>query len=182
MLSSYRLARLVAAAWRDAGTRNDPGPMLAHVLLLFFSGVRPEEILKLEWKQFGWDRGEIVLDEAATKISRVRHSRLDPGLARVLKALSERGDVPGYWSRRMFRRIRARAGCGEGNGWGADIGRHTYASTRYALGEAEHDLSADMGNSVGVLRNNYINRLVTRDVSVECWRVLDSVEAKLARL
>ena len=180
VLSAYRLARLVAAAWRDAGSHKDPGPMLAHVLLLFFSGVRPEEILKLEWKQFGWDRGEIVLDEAATKISRVRHSRLDPRLARVLKALAASGEVPGYWSRRMFRRIRARAGCGEGKGWGADIGRHTYASTLYALGTAEHDLSADMGNSVTVLRSHYINRLVSRDEAAKCWRVLDAMVHRLA--
>lgn len=38
-----------------------------------------------------------------------------------------------------------------------------------------------MGNSVGVLRSHYINRLVTRDTSAKCWRVLEAVEAKLAR-
>jgi len=182
VLSAYHLARLVAAAWHDAGSREEPGPMLAHILLLFFSGVRPEEIVKLSWGQFGWDRGEVVLDEAATKISRVRHSRLDPRLARVLKILSGRGDVPGYWSRRMFRRIRAKAGCGGWNGWGADIGRHTYASTLYALGTAEHDLSADMGNSVTVLRSHYINRLVSRDEAARCWRILDAVATRLTRL
>ena len=179
VLSAYHLSRLVAAAWRDAGSRTEPGPMLAHILLLFFSGVRPEEIQKLSWKQFGWDRGEVVLDEAATKVSRVRHSRLDPRLARVLKVLAERGEVPGYWSRRMFRRIRARAGCGEGDGWAVDIGRHTYASTLYALGTAEHDLSADMGNSVVVLRSHYINRLVSRSEAAKCWRVLDAVVARI---
>ena len=110
----------------------------------------------------------------------MRHCRLDPRLARVRKVLMERGHVPGYWSQRMTNRTRRRAGVMAS--WAIDIGRHTYASTRYALGEAEHDLSADMGNSVGVLRSHYINRLVTRDVSAKCWRVLEFVEAKLARL
>jgi len=174
------VARLIAATWRDGGTRKEPGPMLAQMLLLFFSGVRPEEVNKLTWAAFSWDRGEVVLDEAATKTSRVRHCRLDPRLVRVLKVLKERGDVPGYWSRRMFRRVRERAGCSRLNDWAVDIGRHTYASTRFALGAPEAELAYDMGNSVAVLRSHYINRLVSRAEAEKCWRVLDAVASRLA--
>ena len=180
VLEPARLARLIAATWRDGGRRTEPGPMLPYMLLLFFSGVRPEEVVRLaDWAQFSWDRGEVVLDESATKISRVRHCRLDPQLVRVLRLLKERGELPGFWSRRMFERIRHRAGVVES--WAVDIGRHTYASTRYALGTAEHDLSADMGNSVVVLRKHYVNRLVSREQAERCWRVLAAVEAKLTR-
>lgn len=182
VLAPARLARLIAATWADGGQRTEPGPMLPYMLLLFFSGVRPEEVVKLtDWAQFSWDRGEVVLDESATKISRVRHCRLDARLVRVLRLLKDRGELPGYWSRRMFERVRNRAGTAEGRGWAVDIGRHTYASTRYALGTAEHDLSADMGNSVTVLRKHYVNRLVSREQAEQCWRVLEAVEGKLIR-
>ena len=177
VMDAYHVARLIAAAWYDAGNRREPGPMLAHYLLLFFSGVRPQEIRPLRWGAFSWDRGEVVLDESATKVSRVRHCRLDPCLARVLRVLMDRGDVPGYWSQRMVNRTRQRAGVMAS--WAIDIGRHTYASTRYALGTAEHDLSADMGNSVTVLRSHYINRLVSRDEAAKCWRILDAVADRL---
>ena len=99
----------------------------------------------------------------------------------MLLALKKRGDIPSYFSRRMLTRARRRAGC-DCDGWAIDIGRHTYASTRHALGTTEAELAHDMGNSVTVLRSHYINRLVTRDVSAKCWRVLEAVEAKLARL
>ena len=180
VLDSWRLAKLVAAIWRDGGTRTEPGPMLAHVLLLFFSGVRPEELARLRWDVFGWDRAEVVLDEATTKISRVRYCRLDPRLARVLLALKGRGDIPSYFSRRMLTRARRRAGCGTGcAGWAIDIGRHTYASTRHALGTTEAELAHDMGNSVTVLRSHYINRLVSRAEAERCWRILDTVAERL---
>lgn len=181
VIDSWRLAKLVAAVWRDGGTHTEPGPMLAHVLLLFFSGVRPEEIARLRWDVFGWDRSEVVLDEATTKVSRVRYCRLDPRLARVLLALKKRGDIPGYFSRRMLTRARRRAGC-DCDGWAIDIGRHTYASTRHALGATEAELAHDMGNSVTVLREHYINRLVSRADAERCWRILDVVAKRLARL
>lgn len=37
-----------------------------------------------------------------------------------------------------------------------------------------------MGNSVTVLRSNYINRLVSRDEATKCWRIIDSVADRLA--
>lgn len=51
----------------------------------------------------------------------------------------------------------------------------------HALGTAEHDLSADMGNSVVVLRSHYINRLVSRREAAKCWRVLDAVSSRFPR-
>jgi hypothetical protein len=99
----------------------------------------------------------------------------------VLLALKKRGDIPDYFSRRMLTRARRRAGCGTGcDGWAIDIGRHTYASTRHDLGATEAELAHDMGNSVTVLRDHYINRLVSRAKAERCWRILATVARRLA--
>ena len=44
----------------------------------------------------------------------------------------------------------------------------------------EAELAHDMGNSVTVLREHYINRLVSRYEAAKCWRILDAVATRLA--
>ena len=170
--SAEGIERLVEAARVDNARSRGfnaarQGVLLPWVLLCFFSGVRPEEAARLRrgWEDFNFDRGEIVLGENVTKVSRVRIVRLSAELAECLQILRERGFAPGFFSRRVFERVRVAAGIK----WAPDIGRHSYASYSFALGVPEAELVMDMGNSVAVLRRHYINRLASRS-EAERWR------------
>jgi integrase len=179
VLPPYPLARLVAAAWYEGGTRKAPGPMLPYALLTWFSAIRPDEVQRLRWEFFNLEAGLVVLDERVTKVSMIRMVHLMPELVTCLKVLKRRKMRPGLFSRRAWDRIRQRAGV-DGERWVVDMGRHTYASSRYAIDHDEAALSADMGNSVAVLRKHYINRLVDARAAAR-WRLVLATVARRLR-
>ena len=56
------------------------------------------------------------------------------------------------------------------------------AGIKLKLGATEAELAHDMGNSGTVLREHYINRLVSQAEAERCWRVLDSVDTRIGRI
>ena len=53
------------------------------------------------------------------------------------------------------------------------------AGIKLKLGATEAELAHDMGNSGTVLREHYINRLVSQAEAERCWRILDAVADRL---
>lgn len=179
--TAWRLWRLVAAAWHDGGTRRAPGEMLAYALMTFGSAVRPQEFCRLTWPMVNLTDALLPLDEHVTKVSMIRNVHLQPAIARALGKLKQRKLPLGFFSRRRWDRIRERAGL-TGTEWAVDVGRHTYASNRYAITNEEGALAADMGNSVPVLRRFYLNRLVTAAQAKRAEAVFAAVARKAERL
>ena len=56
------------------------------------------------------------------------------------------------------------------------------AGIKLKLGATEAELAHDMGNSGTVLREHYINRLVSRAEAARCWRILDAVAKRLCQI
>jgi integrase len=161
-------ALMVAAATdeieqgRDKGQVNGPtaiGLMLPWFAICAYSGIRPEEAMRLTWDRINLDSGVAELDPSCTKVGLVRAVRLTAKLVALLVGAKEEGLEPGFVSRRAYRRIRDAAGVP----WAIDILRHTYVSHRYAIDGDLNEIARDCGNSVAVIQKHYLRRTISRE-------------------
>ena len=141
---------------------NKMGVMLPYFSITLFSGVRPEECRRLtSWEYFDLDEHKHI--EISERISKT-NARLVPihgNLLFILRKCKECGLNPGFFSKRVFNRVRKNAGVL--NNWQLDILRHTFASHHYALYKNMNDLCYSMGNSPAVLRRNYLRPVPAKE-------------------
>lgn len=149
----------------NAAATVNAGVMLPYFGVALLSGARPEEAMRLnDWRFFDLDDHNIIrIDETIAKTC-ARFIPICPKLKSILIDCRKRGIVPGFFNRRVFRRVRKVAGLtSPWTGAQNDIMRHSFASFSYALDQDLAKLSQACGNSPNILRSRYIQPVTRRE-------------------
>lgn len=135
--------------------------------LCLLCGLRPDEARRLMWDHIRIAERHVVVDAAASKVRRRRIVPMDD-IAAAWLAIDAQPTGPVVTSYTNLRRDRRAAAAAAGIRWTADVLRHTHASMRLARGDAADKVSADMGNSTGILLTHY-KELATADTAAKFW-------------
>ena len=140
-----------------------------------FSGIRPEELLKLEWSDIKWRQGMIRVRAEVSKVGKTRNVAIEPNLRLWLSpyANSTGKICPSNW-RRRFRKTRIDAGVLD---WPADCLRHSFATYWLEKHKDAPRLALEMGNSVSVIMNHYHRVLDNPDDATAFWKITPKTSA-----
>ena len=132
----------------------------AYLVLAVFSGIRPEEIMRLNWKQINLETQTVAV-EGKTRRRRIVH--LEPRAAALLAGcVTKTGPVTPHLSTLRRFRMKVRQALGMAK-FPQDLFRHTFASYALALYGDVGKVSTSMGNSSGVLLRHYHTPITQRD-------------------
>jgi len=134
-----------------------------------FAGIRPEEILKLEWSDIKLKQGIIRVRAEVSKVGKARNVVIEPNLRAWLNPyLRTHGKIcPSSW-RRMFRETRIQAGITD---WPSDCLRHSFASYWLEKNKDAPRLALEMGNSVSVILEHYHRVLDEPKDAERYWQI-----------
>lgn len=145
-----------------------PAHLVPAIALGLFAGMRPNEILRMDWSMIDWQRGIIDAPASITKTAQQRDIPLSDNLVAWLSPYAKRfGRVCDLSEGRAREAITAAgqlAGiCGEGaphKAWPKDCLRHSYGSYEYARTENAPQTAARMGHmDVKTFFKYYRNRV-----------------------
>lgn len=147
---------LDVAAKEPVGKRKVVGAMLPYFAICVLSGMRPDETkrMKDDWELVSFEKS-IIHGFIPKRPDKHRSVEIGENLKAILQACNDRGLAPGYFRTKAFNHIRKKAGLFDK--WDNDILRHTYASHHYAWKRDLGYLVKNMGNSVDVLHQSYLN-------------------------
>ena len=135
-----------------------PKNCLAFVVLGLFAGVRPEELLSIEWSDIDLERGLLTITTSKTR--RRRQIRLEPVAVAWLKTIEvkERKIAPSLITiKRMRIKLRSVVT------WHQDVMRHTAGSYLMALYKDAGRVSTLLGNSPAILIKHYVDLVSDED-------------------
>jgi integrase len=152
--------------------------VLAWLTLGGFCGLRPFEVLRLEWSAVQWETKEIRVEPYVTKTKRARIVPLQDnalswlGIAHQVAGNKQQSVMPpeSTWNNR-WRRWRE---INHGISWWRgkdDVLRHSFGTYRAAVLRNAHALAEEMGNSVEVVRTHY-DAVVSPSVARHWWAIL----------
>lgn len=135
-------------------------------------GVRPAELVRLNWADVDWEEKVLVLRPRHSKTGGCRHIPLRPALLAWLKAAGAPGEgplCPPNWERR-WKRLREAAGLIP---WQQDVLRHTFASYHAKFFRDFALLQSEMGHrSAALLHTRYLSmKGLTADGARTFWAV-----------
>jgi integrase/recombinase XerD len=143
-----------------------PASCRPYLVLAMFAGIRPDEVMRLDWRDIDLETKTVQVDG---KTRRRRHVPLEP-IAAALLALhpEKKGTVaPSASTVRRWKRT-ARHILGLKN-WPHDVLRHTAASYLIALYDDAGKVAMRLGNSVGILLTHY-HKPVSKDACARFWK------------
>lgn len=138
-----------------------------YLVLAMFAGIRPEEILRLDWKQICLETKTVRVDLAKTRRRRIvpLHER---AVIELATCPNRTGPVaPSNVTVRRFKRA-AREAIGFAE-WPKDVLRHTAASYLLALHGDVARVAMMLGNSPQILMTHYHEPVNSADCA-EFWR------------
>ena len=135
-------------------TRAHRPEMLAWLALGIFTGIRPYELIALDWPNVDLEKRRVVVDAAISKVSRRRIVEMHPTVVEWLKLCdpSERL-TPNFHTARKYRY--QLAGALGWKQWKHDLARHTAASYLLALHQDAPKVAYSLGNSPRILMSHY---------------------------
>jgi integrase len=134
-----------------------------------FTGIRSEEIGRLDWEDILWDRDFI---EIKAKKAKTRSRRLVPISANLKLWLSPfRKESGPIYECKNHSTTLAYIGVKSGLGWRQNALRHSYASYRLAQIQNAAQVSLEMGNSPAKLFKHY-RELVAPDQANEWFAIV----------
>lgn len=150
-------------------------PCLPALGLMLYAGIRPNEVLRLTWKDIDLEEKVITLRPRHTKTGGARHVTILPVLEKILS--EGRRDLdkkicPANWHRR-WKTLRAEAGWSSSTvPWPQDCLRHTYASYHAKHFRDMTGLQWEMGHRcLHLLRTRYLNMTgITRETARKFWK------------
>lgn len=150
----------------------------AALAVLFFAGVRPHEVLRLEWKQIDLEAGVIRLTGEGTKTHTMRNVDLADNLRAWLKAYPRVGMLSPNRPQLRFRQEKVIKAAGM-DGWPVDVARHTFATMHYAAHQNAAATMAQLGhfgNPTTFLRH-YKGVPVTAADAAAYWKIAPTQKA-----
>jgi integrase len=163
-----------------------PVKLLPFFAIGAFSGLRSQEIMRLDWSDIRFEQGFIEVAAAKAKTASRRLAPLLPALAAWLLPLRQKlGHVVGYTRNEMLCEARQRF-CKSGIKvrnelfqftWKPNALRHSFASYRLADIKDAARVALEMGNSPAMLFRNY-RELVTEQQASAWFSVLPETEKR----
>ncbi len=136
--------------------------ILPYLVLGIFAGVRPDEIMRLEWGDINENGIYIRGQNAKTRQRRI------VSISGNLKAwLSLGGALPPKNKRKRLEAIREAAGVP----WGHDIMRHTFASYHLAYHGSPDRTAHELGHRNTQMLYRHYRQLVTREEAEVFWAI-----------
>lgn len=152
LLSWRELQRLLRTA-RQAKHKS----CLAALALMLWAGLRPNEVVRLEWVNLDWQERVVVVPAQHAKTGGCRHVSMGPALRSVLKEAGVRSEgkiCPPDWGRK-WKALRQAAGLVP---WRQDVLRHCFASYHVKRWHDYGRLQAEMGHRCAdLLRTRYLS-------------------------
>lgn len=158
--------KILTPAQADLILQICPSICRPYLILGLFAGIRPEEIMRLDWSAIDLETKTVRVDG---KTRRRRIVNLEPKAVALLSGCPlQRGPVsPSLSTLRRFKR-RALAALGLAR-WPQDLLRHTAASYLLALHQDAGKVATMLGNSSAILLTHYHEPVRNGDCR-EFWR------------
>jgi integrase/recombinase XerD len=139
-----------------------------------FAGIRPEELLKLEWSDIKRQQGIIRVRATVSKVGKARNVMIENNLREWLNPYGHaQGKIcPSSW-RRLFRETRINAGITD---WPSDCLRHSFATYWLEKYKDAPRLALEMGNSVAVIMDHYHKVLDNPVDAARYWSLMPRAE------
>lgn len=133
-----------------------PARTVPFLALCLWAGMRPAEVLRLDWRDIAFEEGHIAVRKQKVRTAGNRHIPLADNLrAWLMPHRKPAGPVAAEHEPRLREHA-----CGQiGLEWPHDGPRHNYVSARLALTGNIQTVSDESGTSAGTLRRHYINRI-----------------------
>ena len=136
--------------------------MVPYLSLGIFAGVRPEELMRLDWEDITNHGVSINGHKAKT-----RQRRLITVSENLKGWLSLGGDLPPSSRRRRLEALREEAGVP----WGHDIMRHTFASYHLAYHGSPDRTAHELGHRNTQMLYRHYRQVVTREDAEKFWAI-----------
>jgi integrase len=168
ILSNWNVGRLLVAC-----KKYSPQDM-AYIAIGLFAGVRPEELLRLEWEMVRLEEKHILMPASITKTGRKRVVDIEPALDAWLSLQLRNGTPPvgpiveKSNLRNRLRNLRGKARIAE---WPQDGMRHTYASNHLAFHESLDRLLLNMGHSDPKMLWRHYHKAVLKKDATKFWNL-----------
>lgn len=147
------------------------------IALWCFSGLRKEEIARLDWTEVnqGLASGAIFLPARKAKTGAARSIPIAPNLRSWLeKYCKPSGRVLSeQWDGRNLDSLTRHLACVSGITWKANGPRHSYATYSLIKGDSAADIVQSMGNSLRMLERHYWSRrgTITKTTALEWFSI-----------
>lgn len=142
----------------------------AAIALLIFTGVRPDELTRLDWSDVNLSSRNLRIPDAKAKTITGRNIHLEDAALDWLKRCSDRTGpvIPANWKRRLSR-IRKAAGL---TGDDQDICRHSYGTYWLAAnGDDTATLQSYMGHTHLATYLRHYHRAVDKRTALAFWKL-----------
>ena len=140
-----------------------PAMCRPYLILGMYAGIRPEEIMRLDWSEISLETNTVKVDG---KTRRRRIVNLEPKAAALLSGCPlRRGPVSPSLStvKRFHKSARAALGLAR---WPQDLLRHTAASYLLALHRDAGRVATMLGNSASILLSHYHEPVTAADCNL----------------
>jgi len=143
--------------------------LLGYFVLAIFLGIRPTEILRLDWSDVHTDDGFVVVYAAAAKIHMRREVPINPTAAAWL-ADCRRPSGPIVDAKNFQGRFEAARAAAKFMVWPKDVMRHTFATNHAAAFKNPVETARQMGHIGGILllKKHYV-AYIPETVAHEFW-------------
>ena len=155
--------------------------IVANLAVGFFAGLRPTEVLKLDWASVSFDNGSILVRPETAKKRRTRHVEISDNLRAWLEPLAE-DSGPLSPPDSTFRKLRNKLKKDTGIRWIFDGLRHSFATYHLARHEDAAKTALQLGHTqnTDLLFNNY-RSLATKKDAKRYWNLRPDFEADRTR-
>jgi integrase len=142
---------------------------VAYHALGLFAGIRPFELLRLDWSDVDLAEGHILIRAEVAKNRRRRIVDISPNLAAWLKPHKATGAVTSLTNlRTRLRAIRASAGLDH---WKQDVMRHSFASYWLAQHGDINKLTLMMGHTTTTMLWKHYHKAAKRIEAEKYWKI-----------
>ncbi len=153
------------------------GDLLPYHALGLFAGIRPYELLRLQWEDIDLAEGHILIRAEVAKNRRRRIIDIAPNLAAWLKTNKASGPVTLQSNlRTRLRAIRTAAGISR---WKQDVMRHSFASYWLAAHGDINKLTLMMGHTTTTMLWKHYHKAAKRVDAEKYWKITPPVRRKI---
>jgi integrase len=146
----------------------------AAMVLVFFCGVRVDEVERCVWDNIDLQRGKITLSADSTKAGRKRINAIPPNAIAWLKACKNIGSIAPHDYDQRMRRLRRRAGLD----YPQNAMRHSFAGYHIARHKNAPATAVLLGHPNPSLLYKTYYELVTEDDAERYWNIYPAKIAK----
>jgi len=156
-------------------TVENESEMVPYMALCLFAGIRPHgEMERLDWRDISLERCEIYVSDEVSKTGDDRYVKMTDNLVRWIRP-HKRQSGPVFHSRRVFDRIRSKAGVR----WAQDCMRHSFASYHLAMWQKRGETAEQMGHTNMRILAKHYRRAVRQEDAAKFWSIAPAKQASV---